>query len=136
MVWEPSADITILVVTRIFSLHIARKARVDVVITYSQKIVADGKLNRSTINGYTTRIKALFKWGVDAERERHAEAECHRRADQKPNPRKTSRKLGQHYTTSGYRIAIFRACKKRGYGRFTRTSESPPQSSPTAPLQD
>lgn len=33
---------------------------------------------------------------IEAERQRNAEAECHRRPDQKPNPRKTDRELGEH----------------------------------------
>ncbi len=51
---------------------------------------------------------------IEAERERHAQAECHRRPDQKPNPKKTAREIGEHYTTSSYRVAIKRACKKVG----------------------
>lgn len=51
---------------------------------------------------------------IEAERERHAQAECHRRPDQKPNPKKTDREIGDHYTTSSYRVAIKRACKKVG----------------------
>ena len=30
-------------------------------------MIESGTLNRKTINGYTTRIKALFKWGVEQE---------------------------------------------------------------------
>ena len=49
---------------------------------------------------------------IEAERKRHAEAECHRRPDQKPNPRETNRELGEHYTTGSVRRAIQRACTK------------------------
>jgi integrase len=49
---------------------------------------------------------------IEATRERYAEAECHRRPDQKPNLRKTERELGDHYTTGSYRRAINRACIK------------------------
>ena len=45
----------------------------------------------------------------EAERERHASAGCHRRANQKPNPRKTDRMVGERYTTASYRRAIHRA---------------------------
>ena len=48
----------------------------------------------------------------DSEGERHSFAEVHRRPNQKPNPRKTDRKLGDCYTTASYRRAIDRACKK------------------------
>ena len=51
---------------------------------------------------------------IDADKERYAEAECHRRPNQKPNPRKTDRELGEHYTTCSYRRSIDRACKKVG----------------------
>ena len=51
---------------------------------------------------------------IEADKERHAEAECHRRSNQKPNPRKTDRELGEHYTTGSCRRAIDRACTKAG----------------------
>ena len=51
---------------------------------------------------------------IEAEHERHAQAECHRRPDQKPNPKKTPREIGEHYTTTTYRCAIRRACIKAG----------------------
>lgn len=35
--------------------------------TVREKMETSGKLNRKTINGYTTRIKSLFKWGVEQE---------------------------------------------------------------------
>ena len=44
----------------------------------------------------------------DAERDRHARAGVHRRPGQKPNPRRTDRTLGEHYTTCSYRRAIHR----------------------------
>ncbi len=51
---------------------------------------------------------------VEAEKERHAEAESHRRPDQKQNACKTKRVIGDHYTTDSYRRCIDRACEKAG----------------------
>ena len=48
----------------------------------------------------------------DSEKERYSFAEVHRRPNQKPNPRKTDRTLGDCYTTMSYRRAIERACNK------------------------
>ncbi len=50
-------------------------------------------------------------------RESHAEvrrrgARGGRRANQKPNPRRTDRTVGDHYTTASYRRQIHRACRK------------------------
>lgn len=45
----------------------------------------------------------------EAEKERYAQDKTHRRPNQKPNPRKTDRKLGEHYTVDSYRRAIRRA---------------------------
>ena len=47
----------------------------------------------------------------DARREKGEQAETHRRPDQKPNPRRTDRRVGEFYTTSSYHRAIARACK-------------------------
>lgn len=47
----------------------------------------------------------------DARTDLHEDAKVHRRADQKPSPRKTKRKVGDHYTSNSYRRAIHRACK-------------------------
>jgi len=41
----------------------------------------------------------------DAEHERHLRAAVHRRANQKPNVKKTDRELGDRYTTASYRKA-------------------------------
>ncbi len=46
----------------------------------------------------------------EAVAERHAQAETHRRANQKPNHLKSDRKIGDCYTTESYRRAIQRAC--------------------------
>lgn len=48
----------------------------------------------------------------DARIERHIEATMHRRPDQEPNPRKSNRKVGDHYTRDSYRRAIQRACNQ------------------------
>lgn len=46
----------------------------------------------------------------DAIRERASKAPTHRRADQKPNPRKSKRVVRARYDHDGYRIAIVRGC--------------------------
>lgn len=54
----------------------------------------------------------------DAEKARHAQAEGHRRPDQKPNPKQTTRTLGDAYSVNTYRAAIARACDKAGVPRW------------------
>ncbi len=54
----------------------------------------------------------------EAEAQRHAKAAIHRRANQKPTPPKTPRKLGDHYTVNSYRHAIHRACDKAEVPRW------------------
>ena len=59
-------------------------------------------------------VNAFLFSPKDAERERAATAPTHRRKNQKPNPRKTDRTLGDCYDVSTYRKAIARACRKAG----------------------
>jgi integrase len=47
-------------------------------------------------------------------RERAQKTATHRRPDQKPNSRKTSRMIRDHYTVGSYRRAIHRACDVAG----------------------
>lgn len=55
----------------------------------------------------------------DAERERRDKCKTHRRTNRKPNPVKTERKLGEHYTAASYRRAVERACGKAGVPVWT-----------------
>lgn len=55
----------------------------------------------------------------EAEKERYAKAGSHRRANQKPNAKKTDRELGDHYTPASYRRAIERACKENEIPEWT-----------------
>lgn len=55
----------------------------------------------------------------EAEAERHARAESHRRPNQKPNPPKSTRTVGNHFTTDSYRHAIERGCKKARAPKWT-----------------
>ena len=48
----------------------------------------------------------------EAEKGRHAHAPTHRRSNQIASLRKTTRIVGEYYTTASYRRAIERACKK------------------------
>ena len=57
--------------------------------------------------------KPLFS-PKDAIKEKAQQAQTHRREKQKPNARKTTRKLNDHYSISAYRRAISRACEKAG----------------------
>lgn len=57
-------------------------------------------------------VDAFLFSPCEAERERHDEAPTHRRPDQKANAKKTDRTIGDHYTTTSYRRAIERACRK------------------------
>jgi hypothetical protein len=45
--------------------------------------------------------------------QRSEEAECHRRADQKPNPKKTGRVVGEWYAAKGITQSIRRAVQTR-----------------------
>jgi len=55
----------------------------------------------------------------EAETGRGRGAHMHRRPGQQPNPRKTGRRLGEHYSTGSYGQAIAQACKKAGVPRWT-----------------
>ena len=55
----------------------------------------------------------------DAENERYALSPTHRRPNQQKSPLKTSRSVGEYYTTDSYRRAINRACKKAGVPAWT-----------------
>ncbi len=56
---------------------------------------------------------------LQAEAERHVRAQTHRRPDQQPNPRKTTRTVGACYTVASFRRAIHRACDKAGVPRWS-----------------
>ena len=49
---------------------------------------------------------------MESERERHAACTVHRRPNQKPNPRKTNRRVGTCYDANSLRRAIEYACKR------------------------
>ncbi len=55
----------------------------------------------------------------DAVAERVVESDTHRRNNQKPTRRKTSRVVGACYTPTSYRRAVTRACEKAKVPRFT-----------------
>jgi integrase len=55
----------------------------------------------------------------DAENERHARAQSHRRPDQQANARKTARLVGDRYTVGSYRRAVQRACKIAGVSSWS-----------------
>lgn len=50
----------------------------------------------------------------DARTEKHTNAKVRRRSNQKPTPRKTKRKVNEHYSRDSYRRAIYRACEAAG----------------------
>ncbi len=55
----------------------------------------------------------------EAEEERAAQSGGHRRPNQKPSPRKTTRTLGDCYSVSSYRRAITRACEEADVPAWT-----------------
>ena len=55
----------------------------------------------------------------EAERERHDRAATHRRQDQRPNLKETTRVVGDCYCTSSYRRAIHRACVEAGIPKWS-----------------
>lgn len=59
-------------------------------------------------------LKACLFSPREAERERHDGANSHRREGQPQTPRKTARRVGEHYTTESYRRAIARGCEAAG----------------------
>ena len=60
----------------------------------------------------------LFSPG-EAEGQRHARATGHRRPNQKPNPKKPDRAVGDRYTTPSYRRVIHRACDRLGIPKWS-----------------
>jgi integrase len=70
----------------------------------TQDVIKDFMLNRS--------VDAYIFSPREAEAERHVKARVHRRPNQKPNPKKTNRVIGDHYTVASYRRCIAQACKK------------------------
>lgn len=58
------------------------------------------------------RVDAYLFNPREAERDRHDKAGVHRRPNQKPNAKKTGRKVRDHYDRDGYTRAIARACVK------------------------
>ncbi len=57
---------------------------------------------------------------TDAEKERHSKANGPgRRPDQKPNPKKTDRCIGDHYEAHGYARAISRVCDEHDIPKWT-----------------
>lgn len=57
-------------------------------------------------------INAFLFSPRDAIVEQYKNATVRRRPDQKPNPKKTKRRVGDSYTTESYRQAVVRACGK------------------------
>ncbi len=55
----------------------------------------------------------------EAEAERHAECETHRRPNQKPSTKKTKRQVGDHYDHTGLNRAIARVCKQHDIPKWT-----------------
>lgn len=55
----------------------------------------------------------------EAARERAARANGHRRPDQKPNPRVTTRRLSEHWTVGAYRKCVTAACDAAEIPRWT-----------------
>lgn len=73
-----------------------------------------GPKSQAILAGFMTGrpVDAYMFSPREAERERHAKASTHRRSAQRPNAKKTERKVGDFYTEAAYRRAIQRACDK------------------------
>ena len=67
----------------------------------------------------STSIQGYLFSPIEAENERRAKADSHRRPDQKKAPNRSGRTVGEHYTTASYRRAIHRACEKAGIPPWT-----------------
>lgn len=55
----------------------------------------------------------------EAVADRAAKASTHRRRNQRPNKRRTKRRVGDHYDTRGYAQAIAYACERAGVARWS-----------------
>ena len=67
----------------------------------------------------STSIQGYLFSPIEAENERRAKADSHRRPNQQKTPTPSGRKIGDHYTTASYRRAITRACEKAGIPSWT-----------------
>ncbi len=87
-------------------------ARVIYLGPKSQAIIKEFKANRA-LDAYLFSPREAFA-------ERMAkDATGSRRPNQKPNPRKTNRRIRDHYKTASYRRAITEACKAAGVDTWT-----------------
>jgi len=84
------------------------------------RVILFGPRAQSVMKPFMLRPKdkPLFS-PKEAEAERHAQATVHRRPDQRPNPKKTDRTVGDAYTVDSYRRAIEYACRKAGVAIWT-----------------
>ncbi|MDH3583869.1 MAG: site-specific integrase [Phycisphaerae bacterium] len=79
-----------------------------------QRVIYFGPQAQAVLQPFLTNrpVDAYLFSPREAEADRHARARIHRRPDQKSNPRRTTRRVGEHYTTASYGRAIARACEK------------------------
>ena len=79
-----------------------------------------GPRGQDVLGPFLTRpVDAYLFDPREAIAEQAAQAPTHRRANQKPNPRKTDRVVGDHYDVIAYRGAIQRGCDRAGVPRWS-----------------
>lgn len=77
------------------------------------RVIPLGPRAQDLIRPYlTTETEAFLFTPRRSERERYDGCTTHRRPDQKPNERKTTRELGERYDSRSYHQAIRTACRK------------------------
>ena len=95
---------------------------------YEYRYGLDGRVGDTALERLAPQL-ALALHLREAEQERHARSPSHRRENQKPNACKTSRTIGDHYTTDSYRRAIERGLiLPLSSGRHLRPQRAPGRS--------
>ncbi len=83
------------------------------------RVIMLGPRAQEAVNPFLARpVEAWCFSPREALRERYDARGTHRRANQKKSPTKTTRKVGEQYTTNTYAQAISRACKAAGIERW------------------
>lgn len=85
-----------------------------------ERVIYFGPNAQDVLKGFIVRpVDAYLFSPKEAVQNRHASASTHRRPDQKPNPKKTERTVGECYTTDSYRHSIERAYTKANIPKWT-----------------
>ena len=85
-----------------------------------ERVIFLGPRAQAVIKPFLLRDREAYLFNPkDALAEYSAKASVHRRPNQKPNPRKTARRVRDHYSIASYRHAIHKGCDKADVPRFS-----------------